>query len=84
MHHTHNKTSSEMLNAEFISKRLRNMGDRWEVRTNAMENTQKEFRHDIRLMREQLIRLTNLFENHIKTKAMHPRGRSPSPNQQVS
>ena len=34
-------------------------------------------------MREQLVRLTNLFENHIKTEAVHPRGPSLSPNQQV-
>ena len=59
------------------------MGDRWEARINAMENIQEEFGHDIREMREQLIRLTNLFENHIKTDAVHPRGQSPFPNQQV-
>ena len=72
-----------MLNVEFISKRLRNMGDRWEARISAMENIQEEFGHDIREVREQLIRLTNLFENHIKTEAVHPRGLSPSPNQQA-
>ena len=32
-----------MLNAEFISKRLRNMGDRWEARLSVMENVQEKF-----------------------------------------
>ena len=83
MHHMHNKTSSDMLNVEFISKRLRNMGDQWEARISAMENIQEEFGHDIQEMREQLVRLTNSFENHIKIEAVHPRGLSPSSNQQV-
>ena len=38
--HASYKTSSEMLNAEFISKRLRNMGE--EVRFSAMENVQEK------------------------------------------
>ena len=57
------------------------MGDRWEARISTIENIQEEFRHDIREMREQLIRLTNLFENHVKTEAVHPRGPSPLPDQ---
>ena len=57
------------------------MGDRWEARISAMENIQEEFRHEIREMGEQLVKLTNLFENHIKTEAMHPRGPSLLPNQ---
>ena len=48
------------------------MGDQLEARISAMKNIQEEFRHDIRKMREQLVRLTNLFENHIKTVAAHP------------
>ena len=59
------------------------MGDQWEARIGAIENIQKEFGHDIREMREQVTRLTNLFENHIKIEAVHPRGLSPLPNQQV-
>ena len=59
------------------------MRDRWEARISAMENIQEKFEHDIREMRKQLVRLTNLFENHNKTEAVHPRRPSPSPNQQV-
>ena len=55
-----------------------------EARISAMENIQEEFGHDIREIREQLVRLTNLFEDHIQTEAVHPRGPSPFPNQQVS
>ena len=57
------------------------MGDQWEARIRAMENIQEEFEHDIREMREQLVRLANLFEDHIQTEAMHPRGPSLLPNQ---
>ena len=70
-----------MLNAEFISKRLRNMGDRWEARLSDMEKIQEKFEHDIQEIKERLVRLTNLFEDHIQTEAVHPRGQSPSPNQ---
>ena len=79
--HASYKTSSEMLNAEFISKRLRNMGDQWEARIGAVENIQEEFGHDIREIKERLARLTSLFEHHIKIEAVHPRGSSPLPNQ---
>ena len=72
-----------MLNAKFISKSLRNMGDRWKAQMSAIENIQEEFGHDIQEVREQQVRLTSLFENHIKTEAVHPRGPSPLPNQQV-
>ena len=78
MHASYN-TSSEMLNIKFISKRLRNMGDRWEARLSAMENIQEKFEHNIREIEEQLARLTSLFEN----MAVHPRGPSPLPHQQV-
>ena len=59
------------------------MGDQWEARINAIENIHEEFWHDIREIKKQLARLTSLFEDHIKTKAVHPRGLSPLPNQQV-
>ena len=59
------------------------MGDRLEARISAIENIQEEFGHDIREMKEQLARLTSLFKDHIKAEAVHPRGQSPSPNQQV-
>ena len=74
--HASYKTSSEMLNIKFISKRLRNMGDQWEAWISSMENILEEFGHDIRERREQLVRLTNLCKNHIKTEAMRPRGPS--------
>ena len=59
------------------------MGDRLEARISAIENIQEEFGHDIREMKEQLARLTSLFKDHIKAETVHPRGQSPSPNQQV-
>ena len=71
--HASYKTSSEMLNVEFISKRLRNMRDQWEARLSIMENVQEKFEHDIREMEEQLARLTSLFED----MAVHPRGPHP-------
>ena len=42
------------------------MGTQWEARISAIKNIQKEFGHDIREMREQLVRLTNLFEDMSK------------------
>ena len=59
------------------------MGDQREARIKAIKNIQEEFGHDIREIKERLVRLTSLFENHIKTEAVHPRGPSPLPNQQV-
>ena len=59
------------------------MGDRLEARISAIENIQEEFGHDIREIKEGLARLTNLFEDHIQTEAVHPRGPSPLSNQQV-
>ena len=48
------------------------MGARWETRIRDIENIQEEFRHDIRELKERLARLTDLFEDHIKTVAAHP------------
>ena len=62
---------------------LRNMEDQWKARISAIENIQEEFGHDIREIKERLARLTSLFEHHIKIEAVHPRGPSPLPNQQV-
>ena len=58
------------------------MGDRLEARLSAIENIQEEFGHDIWEVKEHLARLTSLFEDYIRTQAVHPRG--PSLNQQVS
>ena len=55
------------------------MGDQWEARVSAMENTQEKLEHNIREMEGQLARLTSLFED----MAVHPRGPSPMPNQWV-
>ena len=60
------------------------MGDRWESRISAVENTQEEFEHDIREVKEHLARLTSLFEDYIKTQAVLPRGPSPVPTQYAS
>ena len=51
------------------------MGDQWEARLSAMENAQDKL---IQEMKEQLAGLTNLF----KDMTVHPRGPSPSSNQQ--
>ena len=59
------------------------MGDQWEARISAIKNIQEEFGHDIREIKERLARLTSLFEDHIKTEAVHSRGPSPLSNQQV-
>ena len=56
------------------------MRDQWEARISAIENIQEEFGHDIREIKERLARLTSLFEDHVKTKAVHHRGLSPLPN----
>ena len=48
------------------------MGDWLEARISAVEDIQEEFGHDIREMKEQLVRLTSLFEDYIKTQAMLP------------
>ena len=55
------------------------MGDQWEARASAMENTQEKLEHNISKMRGQLARLTSLFED----MTVQPRGPSPLPNQQV-
>ena len=49
-----------MLNAEFISKKIKKYGDQWEARLSAMENVQDKL---IQEMRGQLARLTSLFED---------------------
>ena len=59
------------------------MEDQWKARISAIENIQEEFWHDIREIKERLAKLTSLFEDHIKIEAVHPRGPSPFPNQQV-
>ena len=46
------------------------MGDRLEARINAIDNIQEEFGHDIREVKEHLVRLTSLFEDYIKTQAV--------------
>ena len=58
------------------------MGDCLEARLNAIENIQEEFGYDIWKVKEHLARLTSLFEDYIRTQAVHPQG--PSSNQQVS
>ena len=57
------------------------MEDQWKARISAIENIQEEFGHDIQEIKERLARLTSLFEDHIKTEAVHPRGLSPLPNE---
>ena len=59
------------------------MGDQWEARISAIKNIHEEFGHDIQEIKERLVKLTSLFEDHIKTEAVHPRGPSPLSDQQV-
>ena len=66
-----------------LFSKVKSMGDRWEARIRVIENIQEEFGHDIREIKERLVGLTSLFENRIKTEAVHPRGPSPLSNQQV-
>ena len=60
------------------------MKNRLEARLNAIENIQEEFGHDIREVKEHLVRLTSLFEDYIKTQAVHSRGPSPALIQRAS
>ena len=48
------------------------MGDCLEARISVIENIQEEFEHDIREVKEHLVRLTSLFEDHIKTQVVPP------------
>ena len=57
------------------------MEDRWKARINVIENIQEEFGHDIREIKGQLAKLTDLFENHIKIVTAHPRDPLLLPNQ---
>ena len=59
------------------------MGDQRKAQISAIENIQEEFGHDIREIKEQLVKLTSLFEDHIQTEVVHPRGPSPLSHQQV-
>ena len=43
------------------------MGDRLEARLSVIENIQEEFGHDIREVKEHLVRLITLFEDYIRT-----------------
>ena len=82
MHHMHIKTLSEIFFFQICFLGI-SMGDRLEARIGAIENIQEEFGHDIREVKEHLARLTNLFEDHIKTQKVHSRGQSPFSNQRV-
>ena len=47
------------------------MADQLEARINAIENIQEEFGHDIREMKRQLARLTQLVQDHSRIMAMY-------------
>ena len=72
--HASYKTSSEMLNTEFISKGQ----EIWET-NGKLELVPWKLEHNIREMEEHLAKLTSLFED----MTVHPRGLSPLPHQQV-
>ena len=57
------------------------MGDRWEVRINAIENIQEEFRHEIREIKKELARLARLVEPRTEAKVVNPQKFSPFPTQ---
>ena len=48
------------------------MGDHLEARLSVIENIQEKFGHNIREVKEHLARLTNLFEDYIRTQAVYP------------
>ena len=54
------------------------MGDQLEARINAIESIQEEFGHDIREIKEQLVRLTKLIEDRAEVRVVQPREFSPS------
>ena len=54
------------------------MGDQLEARISAIECIQEEFEHDIREIKEQLVRLTKLIEDHAEARVVQPRESSPS------
>ena len=53
------------------------MRDQLEARISAIESIQEEFEHDIREIKEQLVRLTKLVEDHVENKVVQPRESSP-------
>ena len=54
------------------------MGDQLEARINAIESIQEEFGHDIREIKEQLVRLTKLIKDRAEARVVQPRESSPS------
>ena len=54
------------------------MGDQLEARISAIESIQEEFKHDIREINEQLVRLTKLIEDRAEARVVQPRESSPS------
>ena len=81
MHHIHSNTSSEILNAKFISKGSRNMRDQLGAQISSMEHVQKEFGHEIREIKKELARLAKLIESCTEAKVVQPQDFSPSPTQ---
>ena len=53
------------------------MGDQLEARISVIENIQEEFEHDIREIKEQLVRLTKLIEDRAEAKVIQPQNSSP-------
>ena len=81
MHHMHSDTSSEILNAKFISKGSGNMRDQLGAQISSMEHVQKEFGHEIREIKKELARLAKLIEPCTEAKVVPPQEFSPSPTQ---
>ena len=75
----HSNTSSEILNAKFISKGSENMRDQLEARISSMEHVQEEFGHEIREIKKELARLAKLMESRTEAKVVQPQEFSPSP-----
>ena len=77
----HSDTSSGIFNAKFISKGSENMGDQLGARISSMKHVQKEFGHEIREIKKELIRLAKLIESRTEAKVVQPQEFSPFPTQ---
>ena len=61
-----------------LFSKIKKYGDQWKARISAIENIQEEFGHDIREIKEQLVRLTKLIKDRAEARVVQPRESSPS------
>ena len=73
--HTSYKTSSEILNAKFISKGQEIWEINWKLES---EHVQEEFGYEIQEIKKELFRLAKLIEPRTEAKVVHPQEFPPS------